>query len=309
MQIRIATRGSELALAQARSVARLLEAQGCTCELVMVKTQGDLVLDRPLTGFAGKGIFTKEVDQAVGEGKADISVHSLKDMPAGDEDGLVLAAVPQRASDRDVLVLNQILLGSDKVQEIVQNGDFARLGRMLDADMPIGCGSPRRQAQLAAILPGARVCGVRGNIFTRLRKMREHGWAGLVMAEAAIERLGLGLDLQYLSLPFLPAPGQGALGIRARSGDGALLALLEKLSDEEGYCRALAEREFILRFAGGCHIPVGLRSCVDAGELVLEAAEFSARGEVLRRALSRGGLNRTGALSAGAEIAGELSGL
>ena len=309
MQIRIATRGSELALAQARSVARLLEARGCACELVMVRTQGDLVLDRPLTGFAGKGIFTKEVDLAVSEGTADISVHSLKDMPAGEEDGLVLAAVPRRASDRDVLVLNPLRLGNDQAQEIVLCGEPSRLGDLLEADMPIGCGSPRRQAQLAAVLPAACVCGVRGNIFTRLRKMREHGWAGLIMAEAAVERLGLGLDLQSVPLPFLPAPGQGALGIRARSGDNSLLALLAMLSDEEGYCRALAEREFILRFAGGCHIPVGLRSCADEGVLSLEAAEFSAQGAVLRRASRRVPLARARAAAAGAEIAGELCGI
>lgn len=296
-----------MALAQARAVARLLDAQGCSCALVLVKTRGDLVLDRPLTGFTGKGIFTKEVDQAVSDGTADISVHSLKDMPAGDEDGLILAAVPERASDHDALVLNPLRLGNDPVQEIARTGDFTRLNALLNPDVPVGCGSPRRQAQLRAVLPQATTCGVRGNIFTRLRKMREQGWAGLVMAEAAIERLGLGVDLQYLRLPFLPAPGQGALGIRARCGDSALLAVLARLNDERSYCRALAEREFILRLAGGCHIPVGLRSSVDGEVLSLEAAEFSAQGEVLRRARRCTALTRTGALAAGAEAAGELS--
>lgn len=290
MQLTIATRGSELALAQARLVAAELERQGALCRLEVITTRGDRNLTDPLPQIGGKGLFTREVDEAVLEGRADLAVHSLKDMPVEDEAGLLLAAVPERCSDRDVLVLNMELRGVPGWKQEVasalakqntpQEGVAATEGmlRLLaEQTVLVGCGSLRRQMQLQELVPGLLLQGVRGNIGTRLRKTEEGNWGGVVMAEAALQRLGMADALPYLVLPILPAAGQGALGIRARSTDEAVLRALAGLNHEASAQRALAERAFLRAVGGGCHIPAGVRTLQVRGRLFLQGVLYAGR--------------------------------
>ena len=255
MKIRIATRGSELALVQSRWVAGELEKLGMQTELVIIKTQGDLLLDKPLHEIGGKGLFTKEVDRAVLENEADLSVHSLKDMPVEDEEGLMLGAIPKRESCDDVLVLNN-------------NGESK-----------IGCGSLRRRSQIARLDLGYSFEGVRGNIHTRLEKMKENDWVGLVVAEAALKRLGLDSEYEYKKLEILPAAGQGALGLRIRDNDRAVSEIVGKLSSREAFISASAESEFLKCLGGGCHLPAGIKSVLSGNRISFVGGVFSVSGD------------------------------
>ncbi len=277
--IRIATRESELALAQARCVGSMLLHHGCETELVGITTEGDKILDKPLTEIGGKGIFTKEIDAAVLDGRADISVHSLKDMPVGDEDGLILAAVPERESDRDIIVLNQPMKeteddnwgtahGREKKPQIPDD-----LAQVISPELTIGCGSPRRRAQLITFTN--KLEPVRGNIQTRLKKMVENNWFGLVMAEAAFNRLNLNERYEYIPLDLFPAAGQGALGVRCLKSAGKIRELLALIEDKESRCRAEAERSFLKALGGGCHLAAGIRTAITGDMLHLEGAIFS----------------------------------
>ncbi len=255
MKLRIATRGSELALVQSRWVAAKLSEQGIASELVIIKTRGDVLLDKPLHELGGKGLFTKEVDRAVLDGRADLSVHSFKDMPVEDEPGLKLGAIPERESVRDVLVSNA------------------------SGGTRVGCGSLRRKAQLIRLGLGYEFVDVRGNIHTRLEKMQRHNWAGLVVAEAALRRLGLDKSYKYEYLEILPAAGQGALGLRIRDNDPAVAAIVGALNSEATAIAATAEAEFLKRLGGGCHIPAGIYSELNGAEIYLKAGVFSPTGE------------------------------
>lgn len=261
MKITIATRGSELALAQSQDIGSQLESFGCLVSYNVIKTQGDLILDKPLQEIGGKGLFTKEIDNAVLENKADISVHSLKDMPSEDESGLILAAVPKRKSDRDVIV-------------VPEGAGLPEKGAT------IACGSLRRRIQLSRIFPDSTFVDVRGNIGTRLQKMKDNKWDGLVMAEAAINRLELTDSLSFYPFDILPAAGQGALGIRARTEDTETIQILQKINDPEAKIQAEAERAFIAGLGGGCHVPAGIRTMIFEEMLFLEGAIFSEDGEM-----------------------------
>ena len=254
MKIRIATRGSELALAQSRWVAGELEKSGAQTELLIIKTQGDILLDKPLHEIGGKGLFTREVDRAVVSGEADLSVHSLKDMPVEDEDGLILGAIPRRESTADVLVLHN------------------------PESSVIGCGSLRRRAQLAYLGTEYSFAEVRGNIHTRLEKMKKNNWAGLVVAEAALRRLGLDKEYTYRELDILPAAGQGALGLRVRTGNNAVLEIVQKLDSPLDSVAAFAESRFLKTLGGGCHLPAGVRSVITANEITFIGGVFSISG-------------------------------
>ncbi len=256
MKIRIATRGSELALAQSRWVASELEKLGAATELVIIRTQGDIQLDKPLHEIGGKGLFTKEVDRAVLERQADVSVHSLKDMPVEDEEGLVLGAIPRRESSRDVLVSNNAGCGI------------------------IGCGSLRRRAQVARLGLGYTFADVRGNIHTRLAQMQDKGWSGLVVAEAALVRLGLAESYDYEVLDILPAAGQGALGLRIREGENDVAALIGKLNCVSDAAAAYAESRFLKALGGGCSLPAGIRSEVSGGNIAFTGGIFSVAGDI-----------------------------
>lgn len=322
MQLTLATRGSELALAQARAVALALGHHGCECELAVISTTGDRNLTDPLAQIGGKGLFTKEVDAAVLDHRARVAVHSLKDMPVEDEAGLTLAAVPERCSDRDVLVLNLALTGVPGWKQII-SGALARqntpqehdqslrtvLEALMQQQTPIGCGSPRRQAQMRELAPMLPLSPLRGNIATRLRKMQENNWGGVVMAEAALQRLELARTTPYLALPFLPAAGQGALGLRARSRDPETLAALRTINHEPSRQRALAERAFLQAIGGGCHIPAGIRTLIVRERMYLQAALYRPRtggGHEIRQL--EADAPATEAEAAGRRLGEELSG-
>ncbi len=270
--IRIGTRGSKLALWQANWVAdRLREGcPGIDVVIEIVRTTGDAVQDRPLTALGGDGLFTKELDNALFAGEADVAVHSLKDLPTAMPEGLVLAAVPAREDARDVFI-----------------GKTARHLEDLPEGAVIGTGSPRRMAQARACVPSIETTGLRGNIDTRLRKLREsESLDGILLAAAGLKRLGLAdCVTQYLDFEYwLPAPGQAALGIVARAEDAEAQRVAALLEEPEARAAVTAERAALARLAGGCHVPIGAYARAEDGRLLLDGLVAAPDGSrVLRR--------------------------
>lgn len=284
--MRIATRASPLARWQALFVAERLQAAcpGTVVDLVTVDTAGDRRRDRPVWEIGGQGVFVKEVQAAVLEGRADLAVHSAKDLPAAPahtEAGLELAAVPVRADPRDVLV-----------------------GRALDnlaAGARVATGSVRRRAQLAWLRPDLTFTSLRGNIATRLDKVPAGG--AIVMARAALDRLGLsGRAAETLPVSvMLPQVAQGAIAVECRSDDQSTRELLGRIDDPEAHLCVDAERAFLARLEGGCDLPVGAYArVVDPGSVRVEAMMASLDGRVLLRDWLEG------PPSAGAELAERL---
>ena len=266
---RIATRASNLALWQARHVAQLLTplAGGLAVELVSVTTTGDRDTAQPLEQFGGVGVFTREVQRAVLEERADLAVHSLKDLPTDKVEGLALAGVPPRASALDVLVLPTGQSSPGSLDLLPKN---AR----------IGTGSLRRRAQLLHLRPDFQMRDVRGNVETRLKKLDAGDYDALVLAEAGLVRLGLaGRISAILGPPVLyPAVGQGALGIECRSDDGEVVALLRSITDASTLAAVTAERRVLADLRAGCHAPLGVATQVEGKRLELEAVVLSRDG-------------------------------
>jgi hydroxymethylbilane synthase len=241
--LRIATRKSALALWQAEHVAARLRAvhPGLAVELVPMTTRGDEIADRPLATIGGKGLFLKELEVAMLEGRADLAVHSLKDVPAELEPGFVLAAMLPRADAADALVSN----------------DHATLAG-LPHGARVGTSSLRRQAQLRAARPDLALLDLRGNVNTRLAKLDAGDYDAIVLACAGLERLGMASRIrQRLAAPdWLPAPGQAAIGIEARGDQPALLTLLVALDDADTRVAVSAERAMNHALGGSCTLPV-----------------------------------------------------
>jgi hydroxymethylbilane synthase len=242
VKLRIGTRGSRLALAQAREVADALTASGVETELVAISTAGDRGAD-PASDPAGvKGLFVTEIVRALRDGEVDLAVHSAKDMPAGneakDEDGLVIAAVPERASALDVLV--------------TRDGDLPPGAR-------VGTSSIRRQAQVFRWRPDVIVKDLRGNVDTRLRKLQDGEADALVLAGAGLLRLGVVPEhAAPMSLSeMVPAPGQGCLAVQARASDGATIEVLSALDHAPSRTALETERGLMARLGGGCALPLG----------------------------------------------------
>lgn len=264
-QLRIGSRGSKLALWQAEWVkARLAEA-GHPAEIVIIKTTGDKIQDVPLARIGGKGLFTKEIEEALLDGRVDLAVHSLKDLPTVLPAGLVIAAMPQREDARDVLVGGTL--------EGLPDG--AR----------VGTGSLRRAAQLRALRPGLVVAEIRGNVDTRLRKHHEGQYDALVMASAGLTRLGLQAEIgEYLSPEvFLPAVAQGALAIETRDDGGAGWQASRALHDAAAAATVEAERALLAGLGGGCQVPLGAHATSDGQTLTLRAVVVSPDGTRLVR--------------------------
>jgi hydroxymethylbilane synthase len=265
--LRIATRGSRLALWQAERVATLL---GGDAELVVVSTTGDQRTDVPIWTIGGTGVFVKEVQQAVLDGRADLAVHSAKDLPSETADGLALAAVPERADPRDALV-----------------------GAPLDgipAGGTVGTGSVRRQAQLAALRPDLRFVSIRGNIETRIGKAGGDVDA-VVVALAALERLGLAGRAAEVLDPavMLPQVAQGALAVECRAGDQESTGRLAAIDDPAARRAVEAERAFLRRLGGGCDLPCGaLAEAGPDGSVALEVLLATLDGKTVLRARHRG---------------------
>ncbi|HSK27443.1 MAG TPA: hydroxymethylbilane synthase, partial [Jiangellales bacterium] len=250
--LRLGTRRSPLALAQARLVAGALgDATGRTVELVEVTTRGDTSRE-PLTSIGGTGVFVSALRDAVLDGRVDLAVHSLKDLPTAPADGLVLAAVPPREDPRDVLCAR----------------DGLTLGE-LPYGAVVGTGSPRREAQLHALGLGLRVVPVRGNVDTRLRLVTEGRVDAVVLARAGLARLGrLDAVTEVLDpLQVLPAPGQGALAVESRP---ELVPLLAVLDDPPARAAVTAERSLLAALESGCTAPVGACAEVAEGDTGLE---------------------------------------
>ncbi len=243
MKLTIATRGSKLALWQAHHITGLLTAEhpGLAVELLILKTQGDKILDVPLAKVGGKGLFVKEIEEALLDGRADLAVHSMKDVPVEQPAGLVLGAVPRREDDADMLL----------------SREYASLGE-LPAGAVVGTSSLRRQSQLMALRPDLDIRMLRGNLDTRVGKMLEGEYQAIVVAAAGLNRLGLTTPhMVRLGAPeFLPAVGQGALGLEYRKGDERVAGLTAFLDHPETHDAVRAERGFLARLEGGCQVPI-----------------------------------------------------
>lgn len=245
MPIRIATRASELALRQARLVQQMLERLGHESELVTFRTQGDRKLDQPLSGIGAKGLFTRELEDALAAGKVDCCVHSLKDLPTEQPDGLVVGAVLPREDPRDVLVVNDVI-------DAEGLADLPRGSR-------VGTSSLRRRAQLLATRGDLDIVDLRGNVPTRLRKVADGQVHAAVLAAAGLHRLEAHQRITaYLDPPhWLPAPGQGAIAVQLREDDEVQRRLFDGVNHEPTMIATRAERALLAALGGGCQVPIG----------------------------------------------------
>ncbi len=290
--IRIGTRGSQLALWQANHVAGRLRALDSNLDVTIqiIKTTGDMVQDRPLALIGVKGAFTKELDKALLGGEVDVVVHSLKDIPTEPAVGIALAAVPEREDPRDVFV-------GKNVQRVVELPQGAR----------VGTGSLRRRAQLQAMRPDVEITDIRGNIDTRLRKLLESKTLeGIILAAAGVTRLGLveRVTEHLACADWLPAPGQGALGITVRDGDREAAGVVALLNDPAARAAVTAERALLARLEGGCHVPVGAYAQLDGGTLALDGLVADPDGSRVVRATRQGAPEDAAAI--GTALADEL---
>jgi hydroxymethylbilane synthase len=275
--LRLATRGSALALAQSRLVVDGLRAAWPEqrVALVTVVTEGDRRRDVPASALGGKGIFTAAVQQAVLDGRADLAVHSAKDLPAAQVPGLVLAAVPRRDDPRDTLVGRHRLTGLDD----------------LPAGARVGTGSPRRVALLHWLRPDLELIPLRGNVDSRVRRVHGGELDAVVLAAAGLRRLGVAMEAAVPLDPetFIPAPGQGTLAVEAREDDTRVLGLLSALTDRPSRVTLRAERAFLQRLGGSCTLPAGaLARPTDAGPLEIQGFLSALDGKGLVRERLRG---------------------
>lgn len=265
MKLRIATRGSPLALWQARHVAKSLAefAGPDSVELVLIETMGDQVRDRPLAQIGGDGLFTKEIQRALLDGRADIAVHSLKDLPTEPTPGIALTAVPKRGPTGDAFVSRRHLHFDD-----------------LPAGAVIATGSLRRQAQIRWRRPDLQLVNIRGNVETRLKKLDDGGLDAIILAQAGLERLELAHAITELLNQdwMLPAVGQGALGLECRTDDHVTGAGLNRLNDPATMSAVLAERAFLRALGGGCSLPVGAATQIDHGRIAIRGALLEPNG-------------------------------
>ncbi len=243
--IRIGTRGSALATRQAEWFKNALEktAPGVKVELVFIKTKGDKILDVPLAKVGGKGLFVKEIEEALIDKRVDLAVHSMKDVPAELPDELIIGCIPEREDPRDVLVTD---------------GNCRRLDDLAEGAC-IGTSSLRRQSQLLAYRSDFRIESLRGNLDTRLKKLRAGSFDAIVLAAAGLHRMGWQDAITSYFDPgeFLPAIGQGALGIELRKDDEEIMELVSGIHDDRTAFCVEAERSFLARLEGGCQVPIG----------------------------------------------------
>src|SRR5207247_1473428 len=285
VELRIGTRGSQLALWQANTVAARLAAAGAPpCRIVIIKTSGDQLQDRPLSEAGGKRLFVKEIEDALLRNEVDLAVHSSKDMPAILPDRLGIAGVLPREDPRDAIVL-PMSVRSVRLQ--------ADLVAALGPTPSIGTGSVRRVAQLLNLFPKARFTNVRGNVDTRLRKLDAGEQDALVLAAAGLRRLGFAARIS-LTLPAdvcVPAPGQGIVAIETREGDDATRDVVSRISDADAAAALDAERAVVEALGGGCQTPIGaLATMVDRSSLELIGVVASLDGSRVIRATARASL-------------------
>ncbi|QNN58491.1 hydroxymethylbilane synthase [Diaphorobacter ruginosibacter] len=253
----IATRESRLAMWQAEHVQALLQAAGHRIDLLGMTTKGDQILDRTLSKVGGKGLFVKELELALEEGRADLAVHSLKDVPMELPEGFELACVMEREDPRDAFVSPQ----------------YASLAELPQGSV-VGTSSLRRQALLQALRPDLRIEPLRGNLDTRLRKLDEGQYAAIVLAAAGLKRLGLASRIRHIFEPeeMLPSAGQGALGIEIRSGRNDLKQALAPLAHQQTWLTVAAERAVSRAMGGSCSVPLAAHGRWSGATLRLDAA-------------------------------------
>ena len=325
-ELRLGTRGSQLALWQANMVAaRIAAAGGPSCRIVVIRTDGDRLQDRPLSEAGGKGLFVKEIEDALLGGAIDLAVHSSKDMSAVLPQGLVIGGVLPRENPLDAVVLPKRAEGSGlRAQEAFEAQQALRpqealsprpsvltpieaLAAFLGATPSIGTGSVRRIAQLARLFPGARFTGIRGNLDTRLRKLDEGAHDALVLAAAGLSRLGFASRIS-LAVPqesCVPAPGQGIVAIEIRAGDDRVADAVAPVNDAAASDALTAERALIAALGAGCQTPVGaLAQIVDSGDLGLDAVVVALDGSRVVRARARA--PRADAAALGARVGAQL---
>lgn len=255
-KLRIGSRGSQLALWQANHISSLLRARGHEVEIEIIHTTGDKITDVALAKVGTKGMFTKEIEEALAAGKVDLAVHSLKDLPTELTKGFEIAAITERQDPRDAFC-------SRKYASIDELPDGAR----------VGTSSLRRQAQLKAIRPHLDIHPLRGNVDTRLRKLEQGEYDAIILASAGLKRLGK-TELIKQIIPaevMCPAAGQGALGIEIREGDAETRELLAFLNDPSARAATTCERALLNSLGGGCQVPIGAFAEVRGGKLHLDS--------------------------------------
>ena len=289
--LRIATRQSPLALWQAEEVQRQLTAlnPGLTVELVAMTTKGDQLLGSPLAKIGGKGLFIKELEQAMLDDRADIAVHSVKDLPAHIPDGFTLGPVLARENPFDAFV-------SNSTAQLDQLPQGARVGTC----------SLRRKAQLLATRPDLTMLDLRGNVNTRLGKLDDNQYDAIILAAAGLARLDMSERIKHTLDPriCLPAVGQGAIGIEMKAGDADTLAVIQQLDDDDTRTRILAERALNARLNGGCQAPIAGFSTLDNNTLTITARIAEPDGQRLLQAEQSG--PRSQAESIGLAVANSL---
>lgn len=267
MRLRIGSRASALALRQTGSIAATLKAAhpGLEIDIVPVRTTGDRDQKAPLADVGGKGVFVREIEQALVAKEIDLAVHSLKDLPQMLPDGLVLGPFPKREDPRDAFVSR-----------------FGEQLRELPRGSTVGTGSPRRAAQVMRLFPNRyRIVGIRGNVETRLRKVEEGGVDATLLALAGLNRLGLAEEATEILEPgtMLPAPCQGCLGLEYREDESAVAGLLTALADARSEAEARAERALLQGIGGSCFVPLAALARVEGDEIEMRAAIASLDGK------------------------------
>jgi hydroxymethylbilane synthase len=270
MNIKIGTRGSKLAMTQANFVAGCLKqiAPEMSTEICVIKTTGDIMQDVSLLNIGGKGVFVKEIEDALASGAIDLAVHSMKDVPTENPEGLKFAAILHREDARDILVSR----GNRKIE-------------FMPKGAKIGTGSMRRASQILAIMPDITIVPLRGNLDTRLKKIETENLAGVILAAAGMKRMGFAEKItQYLPIEtMLPAVGQGALGLEIHDNDEPLKNILAKLNHEPTQKEVTAERAYLRALGGGCRLPIAAFAKIDGGQLSLEGLVAAPQGSNIIR--------------------------
>ena len=261
--IRIGTRDSKLAVWQAEYVQNRLSEKGYTSELVHIKTEGDLQQDLPIHQIGGRGVFTKALDDALLENRIDLAVHSCKDLPTIMPDGLMISAIPVREDPRDVLVAT---------------GDTSFLDDP-NSRAVIATSSNRRRGQWLSHFPRHEITEVRGNVQTRLRKLKENGWQGIIFAAAGLKRLGLDHLISRSLEWMLASPAQGALAVASRQDDADMRTAAAEIHDERIAAGVTAERTFLRILEGGCSAPIGAHALIEGNTLTLRGRVDSLDGQ------------------------------
>jgi hydroxymethylbilane synthase len=271
--LRLGTRKSKLALWQANFVKEKLEALGCKVEIVPITTTGDKILDAPLAKIGGKGLFVKEIENALLAGEIDLAVHSLKDVPITIPEGLTLSAITEREEPYDVLISRK----GYKLEE-------------LPSGAVVGTSSLRRQVQIKRRRRDLKVEILRGNVDTRLRKLKEGLYDAIVLAYAGVKRMGLSGEISQVLEDFIPAVGQGSLAIETRAEDERVINFVKVLNHQESWLRAVCERAFLRELQGGCQVPIGAYAWIEGDRIKIKGFISDLEGERFLEGYEEGGL-------------------